>query len=373
MKKFWIVISGASLLVLLIGVQFKTTHKPAQPLTASTQESVDQAEPLQSTYQPESPVTLPPLLPLRTNAGRQEKTILQRIAQNDSTVLKLAPEQVQAFLAKNTNAESLLAAYNVTSDKEFLRQALQQDPSNALLLASALANDALPAERRQLLERFKEVSPDNPLANYLSARDYLKDQQPDLALKEFAEASTKTGFHDFTMERIQGLEEMYLNAGYSVAEAKAIAMTSVQMPSVSQMRELGRDMSALERQYANVGDSASAQTLARMGLAFAANLTGAGPNGLLSQMVGTVVEREFLSGLDPNATYDFVGQPVGERLTELQAQDKALREAAKFFDGWIRTANDTQLVSYFDRLKMYGEAAALDWARSQLSKSQGTP
>ena len=253
-----------------------------------------------------------------------------------------------------------------SSDKEFLREAAQRYPSNALVLACVLSNDALPAQRRDLIEQFKQVSPDNPLVNYLSARDYSKNQQPDLALKEFAEASSKNGFCDFTVERVQGLEQVYLDAGYSAAEAKALAMTSVQIPILSQLRELGRDMSTLERQYVGASDSASAETLARMGMGFADNLTRAGANGLLSQMIATVAEREFLSGL-PDASYEFIAQPIGERLAQLQAQDKSIHEAARFFDRWMQTANDAQLVSYFDRLKLYGEAAALDWARAQLS------
>jgi hypothetical protein len=296
------------------------------------------------------------------------KTLLQRIFQNDADVFKLSPEQVQAFLAKGTNAESLLAAFNVTGDKELLRQAVQKFPDNPFALAAALVHDAVPEQRRDLIDKLKQLAPDNPLANYLSARDHLKNQQPELALKELAEASTKSNFHDFTIERIQGLEDIYLDAGYGAAEAKALAMAGVQLKSIVQMRQLGGDIAALQKQYAAAGDAASAEALARIGLTLAADLTQGTGNTFIGQMSGSRVEQELLRALDPNATYDFIQQPINERLTHLQAEDKSIREACQFFDQWTRTATEGQLISFFDRLKLYGEPAAVTWARTQQTR-----
>ena len=90
-------------------------------------------------------------------------------------------------------------------------------------------------------------------------------------------------------------------------------------------------------------------------------------------MVSSVVEREFLRGLDPNANYDFMTQSPAERLAQLQVQDKSVRNSARFFDRWIQQANEGQLVSYFDRLKLYGEAAALQWAVTQLPETSSAP
>jgi hypothetical protein len=360
MKRYGIVAVGIVAVGFVIGIRFKPRQEVTEPL-ADPVEAAKPAAPSDVTaeqFRGELPTT---------NSVPRDKTVLQRIADNDASVFKLSPEQVAAFLAKNgTNVESLVAAFNVTSDKELLREAARRFPENAFVLATVLANDVLPDQRRELIERLKEVSPENALANYLSARDYLKNQQADLALREFTEGSSKNGFQDFSVERIQGLEEIYLSASYSAAEAKALAMTSLKVPSVAELRELGREMSKLEGQYAAAGDAASAEMVARLGLSLAADITRGNANSLLSQIVGTVVEREFLSGLDPNASYDFLAQPVSERLAQLQAQNRSIREAAKFFDHWMQRANDAQLVSYFDRLKLYGEAAAIDWARNQL-------
>jgi len=297
--------------------------------------------------------------------GQSSKTILQRAVEGDANVFKLSPEQVQSFLAKGTNVESLLAAFNVTGDKDLLRDALQRFPDSPFVLAAALTHDASPDQRRELIDRLKSVAPDNPMANYLAARDYLESQQPDLAVKELSDASSKNGFHDFTIERIQGLEDIYLDAGYTPAEAKALAMAGVQLKSIVQLRQLGGEISRLQQQYATAGNAASAEMLARIGLTLAADLSQGTGNTFIGQMSGSRVEQELLRTLDPNATYDFITQPINERLAHLETQDKSIREACQFFDQWTKTATEGQLISFFDRLKLYGEPAAVTWARLQ--------
>jgi hypothetical protein len=369
-KKTGIIIVGVAVVAYLLGWQFNSrpheTEEPPTPLS-ETSTPADPAPSVQSsnTSRPiESPA---PFVP-------PEKTILQRLVRHDTNVFKLSPDELLKFLARNgTNAESLLAAFNVTSDKEFLREAVRRYPESAFVLVSALAHNVSPEQRGEWIEQLKRIAPDNPLANYFSARDHLKNQQPELALQEFTDASSKKGFHDFTVERIQGLEDMYLGAGHSAAESKALAMSSVQIPTIRHLRELGREMSKLQRQYADAGDAESAQILARHGLSLAANLNNGGAQSLISQMVGNVVEKEFLRGLDADANYDFMIQSPAERLAQLQAQDKSIRDSARFFDHWMQQANEGQLVSYFDRLKLYGEAAALQWARTQLPETSPAP
>jgi hypothetical protein len=184
----------------------------------------------------------------------------------------------------------LLAAFNVTHDWEWLQEAARRYPSNASVLALLLSHNPAPEQRRELIERFKQVSPENSLAHYLSAREYSQNHQPDLALREFVEASTKSSFQDFTGERLQGLEELYLFSGHSAAEAKALAMANLEFPTLGKLRDAGRDLSALERQFAASGEAASAQTLAKIGLGLAGNTIASGVNSLLSQLVGNSVE-----------------------------------------------------------------------------------
>src|SRR5688572_16690685 len=139
MKKYGIVAVGIVTIAVLIGIRFTSTEKVIETPPAPAAEPSDEAPQFQSKAE-SSLAALP-----HTNSAPPAKTALQRIAENDASVFKLSPEQVQAFLAKNaTNAESLLAAFNVTGNKDFLREAMRQFPNSSFVLASVLANDALP-------------------------------------------------------------------------------------------------------------------------------------------------------------------------------------------------------------------------------------
>jgi hypothetical protein len=288
------------------------------------------------------------------------------VTRGDTNVFKLSADQVQGFLARNkTNADSLLAAFNVTANPEFLREAARRYPSNPLVIASVLGHDALPGQRREWIDQFKRLANDNALPNYLSAREYMHNQQPQLGLQELAGATTKTLYNDYTLDQAQGLEELYLSTGYSTAEAKALATMSVQEPALPALRDLAHELSTMERQYAASGDTTSAAAIAKFGLGLAANIKDAGMRSLGTQMLGASAERDFLTGLDPNGTYDFLPQPIGERLAQIQADRKTALSESKWATAWLASANEPELVSYFDRMKLYGEAAAMKWARTQ--------
>ena len=355
--------------IILLGLYFGSisgsSPVPASALqeTGFSTDLIKSAIPLQLT-----PDTAPSLAPVQ--AEHSPETLFGRIAAGDTNAFKVSPAQIEDFLARNrTNAESLLAAFNLNGDQELLREAAHRYPSNAFVLVSLLGNNALPEQRRELLDQFKQIAPQNPLANYLSAGEDLKNRQPELALSELAAASAKNGFNDFTIERVQGLEELYLSAGHSPAEAKALATLGVQEPTLPALRDLAGDLSALERQYAAQGDSGSAQSIVKAGLSLAANIATAGTRSLASQMLGDSIERDFLTALDPNASYEFLSQPIGERLGQLQQERRAVVDGIQFYNDWLVTANEAQLVSYFDRMRLYGEAAALRWARTQTEQT----
>src|SRR6266481_2923655 len=104
MKKTLILAVGTVIATILIGLALKPRWETMTPAPAAAQEavgSVDQPEP--------AALTVPGVIPPPTAATRPEAapppTVVQRITRNDPTIFKLAPEQIQAFLARNkTNA-----------------------------------------------------------------------------------------------------------------------------------------------------------------------------------------------------------------------------------------------------------------------------
>ena len=69
-----------------------------------------------------------------------------------------------------------------------------------------------------------QSAPENALANYLSALDCFKAGQTDQAVQELIAASDKPQFQDYSLNSVQDDEETYLAAGYSEAEAAAVAL-----------------------------------------------------------------------------------------------------------------------------------------------------
>jgi hypothetical protein len=111
---------------------------------------------------------------------------------------------------------------------------MEKYPNNPQVAVEALfAKDLSAEQRRQWLSAFEQSALDNPLANYLSARDYLQAGQTDQAIQELAAASGKHQFQNYTLDRRQDDEEAYLAAGYPIAEAKVIASSQILLPRLT--------------------------------------------------------------------------------------------------------------------------------------------
>ena len=292
---------------------------------------------------------------------------LIRVMSGDQEVFKLRPEALESFLRQNrTNAESLLAAYQATQDSLYLKLAGEQHPDEPLVAFQIVAHNVFPGQQREWLDRLKALDPDNALANYLSARHFFETAQPQQATEELRAGTTKPGIHDYLSERMQGLEELYLSSGMPPAEAKALGMTGLALPMLPQLKELAQEALALQRQYAAAGDAASAESLAQYQILLARHLSqGQGATCLVNQRVAMAMERGALDLLDSARAYDFLGQSPAERLAALQNQTTRMEETIRWFGQWLPQAGDAELIAYIDRVKLYGEPAAIQWLRGQ--------
>ena len=72
-----------------------------------------------------------------------------------------------------------------------------------------------------------------------------------------------------------------------------------------------------------------------------------------------------LRKLDQAQEYDFLGGSVAQRMSEIDARKKEMRETSAEFGSWYRTASDSEMISYFDRVKIFGEVAAMRWLRER--------
>jgi RNA polymerase sigma factor (sigma-70 family) len=291
-------------------------------------------------------------------------------AREGESLPKLTVAQVESYLTENgRSAASLLAAFRATDDQTLLQEAMQKYPDDAQVnFAAIFKKDSSPEERRQHLEALKKSAPGNALANYLSARDYLKSGQVDQAVPELNTAAGKSQFQDYSSHFVQDDEEAWRAAGYSVAEAQTVVSFSSQLPHLEEMKRLSQDMVSLAKSYRQVGDEASAQAVLQAGLNLGQRFDAAPGEGLASQLLGLAIQGSFLYAMDPNGPYGTAGQTVRGRLDELNLQRQEMKELVQQFDGAQQRMSDQDWISYKDRWRAFGEEAALRWMVSKYGR-----
>jgi len=277
---------------------------------------------------------------------------------------KLTSAQLEPYLEANgRSAASLLAGFRTTTDPTLLAEAMEKYPKDPqVAFAAAILLDAPAEERRQWLDAFKQSAPDNRLANYLSALDYLKAGQTDQGVQDLVAASGKAQFLDYGKESIQADEQAYLAAGYPPGEAGMLANTFLAEPQLVSIKELGKNLVDLAATYQRSGDESSRVAALQMAMDLGRRLSdpSAGET-LLRQMVGISVERTALGALDPAGLYGTAGQTVQQRLDELVQQKEALHLLAKQADPLWQTLSDQDWVDYHSQQAASGEEMAMRW------------
>jgi hypothetical protein len=332
-----------------------------QPEEQSIEESrrtihLDRRDP--STPWPTEPVVEPP----------GPTNWLARIMAGDYPML--SSEEAEAYVTANKrSAESLIAAFRASNDKAFLREALEKFPDDPKVnfagYCDAFRNESnySTEERRAMLYRLTKSAPENSLANYLAASDYFKSGESDKALEQIRNANSKSSLNDYSMEFIQNAEEAYRNAGYSEADAKAIATSTLLLPHLSQLKQAGVDLLELAGRFQQSGDEAQAREARQLALHLADMLQDGSQQKLfMNQLYGIAIERKVLESVDPNSAYDNSGRTVQQRIDELLQNKKNLSANVRPADNLLPVMTPADQAAYFDRIRIYGEVAAAKWA-----------
>ncbi|HMJ90033.1 MAG TPA: hypothetical protein VK530_09465 [Candidatus Acidoferrum sp.] len=287
---------------------------------------------------------------------------------------RISKEQAEAFAAANgRRPEALLAAWRASGDLSFLREAMEKHPqdANVAYMAWCQAAALKPGEnfetaRREQLEKFKAAAPDNALANYLSARDLFRSGDTTQAMEELAAGADKP-WRDYTLDAIQNTEEAYRSAGFSEAEAKAIASMGALLPHLSELRATGKSLNELAATRREAGDTASADAALQWAIQLGQRTGQEGTMTLVQQLVAVAIERDTLKKFDPNALVDASGLTAQQRLAELEQRRDAIKGVAKDSGEIMQRLSEAELALYFDRLKMFGEESAVQWAKRRSS------
>lgn len=245
------------------------------------------------------------------------------------------------------------------------------DPQVAFEAAEATALHQLtltPDEQRQWLDAFKQSAPNNSLANYLSAINYFNVGQIDEGVKELSAASGKT-LEDYTVSRAENDMEVYLAAGYSTAEAEQFGTSQLLLPQLAQLKQLTQQISQLAGAYRQAGDDTSADVVLLMADNLGQQYATPSPGEpTISQLVGIVMEKIALSGINPTTPYGDGGQTIQDRLNQLMQQQTQVQQMDQQVEKLLPLLTPQDLIVYKNRWLMFGEENAQQWLIGKYGK-----
>ena len=355
----------AAAMVVLVMMKTSTVSQPASPVP----ETGDQTLPTRPSATPK-----PAVHPQREVAVRNAAPD----PDPDANPMLLSREKIEEYLAlHHRDAASLLTAFHASMDPSkdkpdlsYLREAATNYPHDPHVQVAVLAHNAFPDDRRQWLDDFKASSPSNSLANYLSAREYFDQHNPNAALKELTEATSKRQFAEYSMESFLGMEDLFRSLGEPpriTATAAMSAMAADNLPQLAGFKGIANGMADVQKQFAGAGDPTSVENLSQMGVVLANRLEqGDGGRFYINQLVGFAVENIVLQSLDQNTPYDFLGgQTPAQRVAAIKAQKQAFKESVANSTPLMPFMSDAEMVNYIERVKVYGEVPAMQWLRQQ--------
>ncbi len=295
----------------------------------------------------------------------------------DTGSQKPARQKVEEWLAlHHRSATSLLAAFHVLDDANYLKEAAANFPNDPRVELTVLTRNAFPDDRRQWLDLYKASSPSNSLAHYLSAQAYFQNGQSDAAVKDLVAATSKPDFENYILESQLDTEELGLFCGESALKSVETALAgSATDSALITLKQLASQMTDLQKQELNAGDNNSAENLAQMGMILGDQLnSGANGNYLANQLAGLAVESIMLDQLDANTSYDFLdGETPAQKLQDLKQQKAALSQLDKSFEAIRPGLTDAEKVTFQERVKIYGEVATIRWLLQQHGNPQNAP
>jgi hypothetical protein len=251
-----------------------------------------------------------------------------------------------------------------------LNEAATNFPNNPQVELAVLAHDEFPQDRRKWLDLFKNSSPSNSLANYLSAQDDFKNGNSDAAIQELSAATSKSQFDNYETESRLNEEDLFSFSGRSSVEASIESLTGISsdvIPELATLKHLDVAVADFQKQQLAAGNSGSAENLAQMGMALGDQLSS-GDSGkyIMNQLVGIAGKNVVLGQLDPNTAYDFLNDETpSQALQELEQQKKSIDQLVQNFNADQSDMNESVIIGFEERMKIYGEIDAMKWAIQQ--------
>jgi hypothetical protein len=146
-----------------------------------------------------------------------------------------------------------------------------------------------------------------------------------------------------------------------------VALATLQLPQLAQFKQLAQSVLDLAASYRQAGDEASAQAAMQTVLNLGQRLN-TGQSTAIQDLVGMAIERLAISAMDPATPYSTGGQTVKEQIDDLRQQRKDIKALNQSVEGLLPNLPEQDLVTYFDRLKVFGERPAMQWLVAKYGK-----
>lgn len=309
--------------------------------TASSPPSITKSERFRPVRQPQSR----PLPPRELRRTKDFQTFVKLAAKDE--LPELSRQEIDDYLtAQHRSAGSLLAAYHLSADWAYLKEALANFPNSPQVRLCALQMTEDPAQRLEALEAFKHTDPGNGLGNFLAARTLFALGRKDEALAELLQSHGKP-IQDYTMISSQDTEEAYLTAGFSPTEAKMASFYYMRRPELIELR------GDYIKDFDVAGDAATLESVRGIQLEIGSQLQE--DPTILNNLIGILNEKNALKGLDDPESV--------ARIEEITQQHKSIVTNSKKVSAMLENSAvpDDEWRLYFDRCKLFGEKAANEW------------
>jgi len=301
----------------------------------------------------------------RDGADAAGKNTLGALYDKQHPLHKPTKEELEPYLkSRHRSVPSLLAAWQITGDLEFVREAATKDAADPRVLLALAANESTPEARRKALAAFRQAFPKNALGDYLLATAEFQDGNRDAALDALHAATAKPDFERPKAELHDELEAAYLTTGSDPLVARALAVADDSARSGKPLYQLVNVLGAL-RDPEQQDDPDAALAYAKIGLRLAERFRQG--SSMLDQTAGAAMEAAVLRPLAPETEVGPAGVAAAQRLADGQAiRDEIRVLTAKAPQAATLSAQDAY--HYLDISQTKGDFAALRWLKQTLDE-----
>lgn len=273
----------------------------------------------------------------------------------------LTEADMERFLAaKGHTSANYLAAWFCTRKLAWLDRALERFPNHPMVLLAKIGAGDTKKPDLELVRRFSEAAPDNPLPKIFEASALVSAGDKVAALAAIREALARPGLYTWAKESIDASRSLLEFTGMPPLLADVVSTVQMPLPHLAPVMSVARAMTETYKQGAEAGpaDPALIETTYRLGLMFE---TPEAARTVIGQLVGRGVQKRALEALPADAAPAWLSSKPAERLAQLEAQKgdiPNLMEATK----WLYQPENLHLLGpYLQRFRTEGEMAAVHW------------